>query len=74
MEQPEDLNAPTTVPPPEDPAAEENKDLDEDDEKAKPMYERYEFLDPRKYCAVCTLKVAIINPPYTYLSKSEFQT
>ena len=38
---------------------EEKKDGDdgEEDEKPKPMYERYEYLDPRKFTPICTLKI-----------------
>ena len=47
------------------PGEEEKKDGEgsDEDDKAKPMYERYEWLDPRKHCAMCTLKISLISPP-----------
>ena len=63
-----DPNAPApTAPiegqPPVD--GEEKKDGEGSDEDGpgKPMYERYEWLDPRKHCAMCTLKISLISPP-----------
>ena len=33
-----------------------------EDEKPIPMYERYEYLDPRKWTPICTLKISLISP------------
>lgn len=38
-------------------------------EENKPLYERYEYLDPRKWTPICTLKISLISPQWGYLSK-----
>ena len=68
MESTEPTVAPTAAPidgatnlPPE----EEKKDgaVDgEEDDKPKPMYERYDWIDPRKFTAICTLKISLVSP------------
>ena len=57
----------TAVPPVE----EEKKEgaVDGEDETPKPMYERYEYLDPRKFTPICTLKCSLISPQWGHLSK-----
>lgn len=78
----EPLGAPATTAPPTAPIdgaavpEEEKKDgavEGEEDEKPKPMYERYEYLDPRKFTAICTLKISLISPQWGHLSKYELQ-
>jgi hypothetical protein len=55
------------------PALEEKKEgdpaVEAEDEAVKPMYERYEYLDPRKWTPICTLKISLISPQWGYLSK-----
>ncbi len=55
------------------PAEEEKKEGDPvvegEDDAAKPLYERYEYMDPRKWTPICTLKISLISPQWGYLSK-----
>ena len=33
-----------------------------DGDAPRPMYERYEYLDPKKFTAICTLNIQLIAP------------
>ena len=35
---------------------------DEDEDKVKPLYEKYDWFDPRKFTPICTLSIKLIQP------------
>ena len=37
---------------------------EEDEDKVKPLYEKYDWFDPRKFTPICTLSIKLIQPQW----------